>query len=61
MRTQAGYQYMMLTIDKERKGKIDISRGKEDRIRTSRWEKKGPYALRNEAICLRAIVTVICN
>lgn len=52
---------MMLTIDKERKGEIDISRGKEDRIRTSRWEKKGTYALRNEAICLRAIFTVICN
>ena len=61
MRTQVGYQNMMLTIDKDRKGKIDISRGKEDRIRTCRWEKKGTYALMNEVICLRAIFTVICN
>lgn len=52
---------MMLTINKERKGKIDISRGKEDRIRSGRWEKKGTCALMNEVICLRAIFTVICN
>ena len=50
MRTRVGYQYMMLTINKERKGKIDISRGKEDRIRSGRWEKKGTYALINEVI-----------
>lgn len=61
LRTQAGCQYMMLTINKERKGKIDISRGKEDRIRSGRWEKKGTCALMNEVICLRAIFTVICN